>query len=118
MANSVWPSTLPQYVLEQGYGEEKQDQALRTPMEGGATKTRRRFTARFDGLSVRLMMDSEQVDLFEQFYEMLLKGGTLPFDWVHPRKGNAVTLQIIGKVAISPAGGDNYVVSFKVEIKP
>lgn len=118
MANPVWPGSLPEYVLQSGYGEEKQDQALRQPMEGGASKTRRRFTARFDLIDIRLMMTNEQVTLFETFYEDTLKGGTLNFDWVHPRKRIAKAMQIVGKVKIAPADGDNFTVSFKVEIKP
>lgn len=118
MANPIWPVTLPEYVLQSGYREDKQDQALRSPMDGGSTKTRRRFTARFDTIDVRMRMSNEQVTLFETFYETTLKGGTLNFDWLHPRRRTAKTMQIVGKVTTVPADGDNFDVAFKVEIKP
>lgn len=118
MPNPTWPSSLPEYVLQSGYGEELQDQGLRTNMEGGAVKTRRRFTARFDQIDVRIICDADQTELFETFYNDTLEGGTLVFDWIHPRKRTAITLQIIGKVKVMPADGDNFYVAFKVEIKP
>lgn len=118
MANPAWPSGLPQYVLQSGYREEKQDQVLRSNMEGGATKSRRRFTARFDLIDVRMRMSSEQAAQFENFYETTLKGGALNFDWIHPRRRTVKAMQIIGKVSISAADGDNFDVAFKVEIKP
>lgn len=118
MTNPVWPVGLPEYVLQQGYGEELQDQNIRTPMEGGAVKTRRRFTARFDLIDVRLIMSSAQVETFETFYYTTLLGGSIVFDWVHPRTQDAKTLQIIGKVRVTPADGDNFNVSMKIEVKP
>lgn len=117
MPNPTWPTGLPAYVLQQGYGEDLQDQVLRTPMDGGAMKARRRFTARFDTIDVRLMMTAAQVVTFETFYYSTLAGGVEPFDWTHPRKQTAVTMKIASKVKVSPADGDNYVVSFKVEVE-
>ena len=118
MPNPTWPSTLPSYVLQQGYGEDLPDQVLRTPMEGGTMKSRRRFSARFDQIDIRLIMSAAQVATFETFYFTTLDGGVVVFDWTHPRKQVAATMQIISKVKISPADGDNYYVNFKVEIKP
>lgn len=118
MPNPVWPPSLPAYVLQSGYGEDFQDQNLRTPMDGGAVKTRRRFSGRFDLINVRLIMSAAQVATFETFYFTTLMGGSLVFDWVHPRTQAAKTLQIIGKVQIGPADGDNFTVSMKIEVKP
>jgi|LNFM01.2.fsa_nt_gb hypothetical protein len=118
MPNPTWPSDLPAYVLQQGYGEDFQDQVLRTPMEGGATKGRRRFTGRFDVLDVRLMMTAAQVATFETFLYTTLAGGVERFDWTHPRKQTAATMKIVSKVKVDPADGDNFTVSFKVEVQP
>ena len=44
MTNLVWPAGLPQRPSVGGYQERFTETALRTPMEAGAAKLRRRFT--------------------------------------------------------------------------
>lgn len=118
MANATWPTTLPQYLTQSGYGEDWTDQNLRAASEGGALKTRRRFTAAFNQVKARIICSADQVVLFENFYRFTLKGGSLYFDWVHPRSRVATTMQIIGKVQVTPTDGDNFAVSFTLEMKP
>lgn len=91
MANASWPATLPSYVLEQGYSETLADQTLDTQFEGGAPRRRRRSTVDNRAFSVTLHVDQAQSQTFEQFYDVTLAGGTLPFDWVHPLRQTAMT---------------------------
>jgi hypothetical protein len=44
MTNLVWPAGLPQCPSVGGYQERFTETALRTPMEAGVAKLRRRFT--------------------------------------------------------------------------
>lgn len=81
----TWPIGLPQYVLEAGYSEQLEDQTIETQMEAGPAKIRRRFTTAFRQFRVSVQMTSDQATIFENFYLDTLAGGSLTFDWVHPR---------------------------------
>jgi hypothetical protein len=93
MANAVWPGSLPQYVLEAGYQETLEDQIIETQMDAGVAKIRRRFTGAYRRFTVTVQMDATQAATFEAFYLTTLKGGSLPFDWVHPRTQAAKTFR-------------------------
>lgn len=80
-----WPAGLPQFVQEQGYSETLRDQSIESPMDAGPPKVRRRFTGNYRPLTWTIRCDAEQAEAFEEFYEVMLAGGTLPFTWVHPR---------------------------------
>lgn len=81
----TWPTSLPQYVLEQGYNEQLPDQTVETQMDTGPVKVRRRFTVAPRRFGVVVVMDPDQIAVFEEFYGDTLAGGSLSFDWVHPR---------------------------------
>lgn len=85
MATAVWPLTLPQDPLRQGYEERAAQVGVRTAMDAGPPKVRRRFTAGVKTLRVTMSMTRAEVAIFETFYETVLEGGTLRFEWTHPR---------------------------------
>ena len=91
MSNAAWPGSLPEFVLSAGYKEAWSQQTIETSMDGGAVKTRRRFTRRFDVFTVSMNMDPDQIATFDTFYYDTCQGGSLPFDWVHPRLQTAMT---------------------------
>lgn len=82
---AVWPGTLPQYVLEAGYQETLEDQTVESQMDTGPAKVRRRFTNSVRRFQVTIQCDEVQAADFEAFYLTTLAGGSLPFEWVHPR---------------------------------
>ncbi|MFN8728100.1 MAG: hypothetical protein ACK5XB_21435 [Rhodospirillales bacterium] len=87
MSNLVWPSSLPQRPTVGGYQERFAETVLRTAMDAGAAKLRRRFTAAPRQIELTFRMTAAQVAVLRSFYEETTGGGALPFDWVHPREG-------------------------------
>ena len=106
MANPVWPVGLPQLTAVEGYGEAPPDTALRTNMDAGPAKVRRRSTAGIRPLSVQFDLDAAQVETLDAFYVATLQGGALSFDWVHPRTQAAATLRFVQPPAYRPHGSD------------
>jgi hypothetical protein len=114
----TWPTSLPQHVLEQGYNEQVPDQTIETQMDAGPAKVRRRFTTAPRRFGVVVVMDPDQVALFETFYLETLAGGSLPFDWVHPRTRVSTTFRFRKPVpSINPLGngGTDVRVTFGLE---
>lgn len=116
-----WPGTLPQFVFVQGFEESLADVAQRTSMDAGPAKTRRRFTSGVRSFRVTIPMTTAEVAIFEDFFDDDLAGGTLSFDWVHPRTQAAATLRIVTppppRIVPEP-GATTWTVSFPFEILP
>jgi len=85
MARPVWPGSLPQYVLARGYQEKFPDATIETPMELGPVKIRRRYTGRNRVFTISADFTPAQYATFEQFHDVTVAAGSLPFEWVHPR---------------------------------
>lgn len=110
---AVWPTTLPQFVLESGYQEQLPKNAVETEMESGPPKVRRRFTQVFRKFSVSMIMDQAQAAVFEAFYLTTCASGSIAFEWVHPRTRAAMTLRFTGSPpSYAPFGGNYVRVSF------
>jgi trans-aconitate methyltransferase len=109
MPNAVWPVALPSYALEAGYQESLEDQTIETQMDSGPVKVRRRFTTAFRKYQLVIQMDAAQMAIFETFYLDTLQGGSLPFDWVHPRTRAAKTFRFRRPPpSLAPIGGTQY----------
>lgn len=74
MPDIVWPSTLPLPTV-QGYSVQPEDAILRTEMEAGLARQRRRFTNVPTKVSVRWIMRRDQYAIFEAWYRWQAKEG-------------------------------------------
>ncbi|MBI5121345.1 MAG: hypothetical protein HZA67_10090 [Rhodospirillales bacterium] len=69
-----WPTTLPLPTV-QGYGIRPGEAILRTEMEAGPARQRKRFTNVPTRIAVRWLMKREQFALFEAWYRWQAKEG-------------------------------------------
>ena len=114
----TFPTSLPQFVMENGFSERIQDQTIESTMDTGPAKIRRRFTKSLRTFSVQMMMTPAQTATFESFWQTDCRGGSLSFDWVHPRTRVAATLRFRNPApTISTTGsGAANIVSFTLEL--
>ena len=112
----VYPTSLPEFVLEEGYSEKLNDQTIESQMESGSVKVRRRFTKQIRKFSIVLMLNESQLATFEDFWQNSLNGGSLPFDWLHPLTRQSLTLRFRNPApSYTPAGGAYMRVSMVLE---
>lgn len=96
MADVSWPIGLPQHLLVAGYRETLPDVALRTQMDAGPSKVRRRYTTNSRPIQARVIpMTAAQVAIFKEFFNDSLAGGTLAFDWLDPITQEAVEMRFV-----------------------
>ena len=69
-----WPDTLPRPTFE-GYAVEPVDSVLRTEMESGPARQRRRFTHTPTRIPVRWRFSSEEMGIFESWLEHKAEAG-------------------------------------------
>lgn len=75
---NVWPESLPQYPLIDGYSDLPQDSVLRSKMDG-YTKQRNRFTANLYNVEESYLLTPAQFGVFENFYSSILGNGADTF---------------------------------------
>jgi hypothetical protein len=124
MANPLWTATsLPQYLMLAGYSETPPDLTIRSQMDAGPSKVRRRFTAGPELIQGWQWQTDDQVTECKEFYSDAVEGagtfgGTARFDWIHPRTGAAVEMRFLSPPTFSPVSHDLYRCDLVLEIMP
>lgn len=118
---AVWPAELPQDPDASTYAEAPQSQVIRSQMDAGPAKQRRRFSAATRSVTIRYLMSLAQTRIFEEWFEHELSGGALAFDWPPGRQLAAVGARIVGDppYQLTPAGsGLWWYVTLQLEVLP
>lgn len=114
-----WPGTLPDLVSKSDYEEGFVDVVLRSPMDTGKAKRRRRFTAATKPLKVTVPLSGAELDIFIAFYEDDIDGGAVSFNYTHPRTGETVVVAFVSvPQPATPFGVDRFSVTLDLEIIP
>ena len=114
-----WPTSLPQQLSQRGYRESLADNVIRTSVDVGPEKRRKRFTAAVRPLSGSMTMTSAQLDTMMTFYNDSIASGALAFDFKAPRdQANTVSVVFRQPPSWTNRGGDSYAVTLEMEIQP
>ena len=84
MTEIAWPDLLPTDFLADGLIVQPQSNVIRTSMDAGPKKTRRRYTARTMIFSGKQRFDEAELAVFEQFYHTVLADGVKRFYFKDP----------------------------------
>lgn len=117
----TWPTTLP-LPKASGYGIETTNQTIRTDMESGAARVRRRSTAAPDQITLGFVFDKAQMAEFRSFWETDFLNGAA---WVSMpiMDGRAAGVAskecrpLDGKFSATPLSASLWSVEFKVEVR-
>ena len=114
-----WPESLPQQFLQRGYVEGFGDNVIRSPVDAGIEKTRRRFTAVARPLTGRMLLTKAQLDTFRTFYTDTIGDGSLEFDFPKPNEPDETyTVKFRSAPSWSNPGGNNYDITLELNILP
>lgn len=115
---TTWPDTLPDSPLLDSFRETVPDSVIRTSMEQGPAKLRRRTTAAVRLLFVSYMMSKDQVTVLETFYLTTLQGGSFSFDFTHPRTETTVSCRFVKPPEYDSGNGNFFRVTIELEVLP
>lgn len=120
MATLTWPNTVPDKPRPEDYEEVDGSTTIKSAVEVGPAKKRRRTTAEVDRLRLAIDMTDSEVTDFIDFYDNTTKQGALRFDFTHPRKGTTVEARFDSQPTRRPVdvGGKNWIVRFELEVLP
>lgn len=96
MPNPTWPNTLPLPIADNTASYAGPSNSVRTEMDAGIAKVRRRFTKVAEPFSCTLKLNTAQWAALEDFYDTTLQA-VLPFDWKDFRRNTTATYRFIKK---------------------
>jgi hypothetical protein len=84
---SLWPETLPQCPILNGFSEQRQRNVVSFNPDVGPVKLRRRNSASGAMASVVFRMTLSELAIFRTFFVDTLEDGPISFQWQHPLDG-------------------------------
>jgi len=87
MTGIIWPQLLPSDFLADGLSIQPQSNVIRTQMDAGPKKARRRYTARTVNFTGKQRFDNAEFAVFEHFFHTTLADGALRFYFIDPLYG-------------------------------
>ena len=121
MALPVWPSTLPQDTLFDGYVENYPNNLLRSEGDSGFGKVRKKGATPPFRFTRNIIISRTQRATLQTFIQSTLNDGALRFEFSHPLDGGTIEMRIVPQgdylYSVTPYG-HNFRVSFDIEVLP
>lgn len=113
----TWPSGIPDDLLLREASETFASNTIRTQMEVGPAKVRRRATSAPRSIGGKLLMTKTQAATLDTFYTTTTGGGASAFTWHHPRTRADVSMRFTAPPVLTSAGA-MWMVQLALEILP
>lgn len=113
----TFPSNLAAKIQRQGYKEAPPDLSMRSGMDTGPDKVRRRQTAGARPISFPMFLNDLEMDDLDTFYTTTTESGSISFDFISPRTGVTYSARFTGPPQYAANEG-YYNVDVGLEILP
>ena len=118
MSVPSWPTTLPQQLFVNGYSQSFAETTIKSDMDAGPAKVRRRFTAGVEPVSGTMLLTETQLGYLRTFFVDTLLGGSLRFSWTKPpAHTTACEMRFTAPPSWTKVEGD-YEVNLSLEVLP
>ena len=114
----TWPMTLPPAPLLEGFVERTSETVIRTDMDQGPAKTRRRTTAGTREFQMTFIMTKNEIATFDDFFLNDINGGASSFDFIHPRTGETLNLRLKNPPEYQAQNTNYFRISLEAEALP
>lgn len=114
----TWPVSLQDKFNVDNFSVKLGNTTVRSEMDVGPDKVRRRFTDAVDIYTASIDMDIDQYSDLKQFFENTLGGGSLTFAFVNPLTNTTDEFRFIDPPDVRPIGGRFFKVSMNLERMP
>ena len=117
MAVDIWPSELPSCFILGSHNETLPEGRLKSEMDAGPAKIRRRSSAMPYPLSGSLRMTLAQLNRLKTFTANTLLGGSLPFRFPSQYGGSALLVRFVS-ASVNRTLGNKVIVDISLEVLP
>jgi hypothetical protein len=91
----TFPATLAAKIQRNGYEETPPDLSMRSGMDTGPDKVRRRQSAGARPITFPMFLDDDDVADLDTFYVTTTQSGSLEFDFTSPRTGVTYSVRFL-----------------------
>jgi hypothetical protein len=102
----------------QGFDETPGENTLRSAMDVGPAKVRRRATSAVRKVNGQLLVSSDELEIFKTFYVDTLLSGALRFYWTEPNDPETTVEMRFAEAPTWTTQSNKFVISLKLEILP
>lgn len=99
---AAWPATVPDTFEASGFAYDSDSGVLRTDMDSGPAKARRRFTSTTKNMKGTIIMTRSQFQTWETWFQDTIFHGSLSFTMTDPVHGGSMTVRIVGSKGSKP----------------
>lgn len=85
MTNIMWPTSIPQLLRLDGQKAQRKNNVIRTQMDAGPSKARKRYTVSEKLFEGTIIVTEEERQILENWYRDTLGDGTLRFAMKDPQ---------------------------------
>ena len=114
---TAWPTTLPNPAIGT-FNESPPDNSIRSSMDKGYDKVRRRTTACVRSISFTLGLTRTQCETLDEFYVTTTASGRVSFDYMHARIKETVEARFAQKPSYRDVSGVKWDCGVELEILP
>lgn len=107
----AWPTGLQDKLNSSDFGMNFGETNVRSQMETGPYKVRKRFTRALDVINCSILMNRSEYATFRTFYDTSLSNGTLAFTYLHPLTNAMTDFKFSGPPSIRFIQGNHFQVS-------
>lgn len=104
--------------LVNSVSESPPENVIRSSMDKGPAKVRRRTTANIRPIQFKLMLTPAQTAIMDDFYVNQTVSGADEFDFTHPRTKQPVKARFVSPPSYSERGGRLWEIGVSLEILP
>ena len=105
MTDIYWPLKLPQVLMTDGLSAKKKSCVIRTEMDAGPAKQRRRYTVSTKEVTGTILLTTQQLLRFESFYDNEIGCGALRFQMKDPQTLEWAQFRFTDNYSIDSADG-------------
>jgi len=114
----LFPPSLSKCFLTGDYVYQQEPNIVRTDVDIGPAKTRRRYTKPIANVKGSIIVTRDELKVFDAFYNDVLRSGVLRFLFPDPVSGTDKDYRFIDPPIYRPLTIDNWVIEMTLEILP
>jgi hypothetical protein len=102
----------------EGYEETTPKIVLRSQVDAGPPKVRRRFTSGIAKIVCRYTLPPDLLQVLDDFYFSACAGGAVAFEWTHPRRLEPVMVRFLEPPVYKAFHKDAWSATVTIEVLP
>lgn len=106
----TWPSALQDVLNQAGFSLKIGETAIRSDVDIGPVKVRRRFTQGIDQITGTIYLNKDDYATFRTFFDTTLNGGVNTFNYVHPLTEATAEFRFVNPPTIATLGGEYFTI--------